>query len=459
MNGGKGAGSGMADAGEEEDGRNAARLAGGPWAPLAHRSFRRLAAGRLLVYFANAMAPVALAFAVLDTTGSTTDLGLVVGARSLANVALLLVGGVVADRVRRTVVLQGSALAAAAVQAAIAASVLLGAASIPLLIVLSVLNGALAALSLPASVALTPQTVPTVLIRPANAVMRMGTNLGGIAGASLAGVVAAVFGPGWGLAGNAVAFCGAAVCFLGVTVPATAKKTAPDERVHPLRELREGWREFTARRWVWIVVLQFMVVNAVIAGGVQVLGPHIADDTFGRGLWGMALAAQMAGALVGGILAARSRVRRALLLGVALTVVEAVPLVVLAQAPYALLLGAAMFANGLALEQFGVAWDVSLQENVPHDRLARVYAYDALGSFVALPLGEMAAGPLAEHLGTRITLLAGATLVTLVTVAALCSRQIRTLTTGRAPAATEGPPTPGTPRTPGTPGDAEAVPR
>ncbi|MFF3469126.1 MFS transporter [Streptomyces sp. NPDC002619] len=418
----------MTDTGAQEEPDSAA--GGGSWAPLAHRSFRHLAAGRLLVYFANAMAPVALAFAVLDATGSTTDLGLVVGARSLANVALLLVGGVVADRVRRTLVLQGSALAAAVVQAAIAASVLLDATSIPLLVVLSVLNGALAALSLPASAALTPQTVPSGLIRPANAVMRMGINLGAIAGSSLAGMAAAVFGPGWGLAGNAVAFCGAALCFLGVTTaPAAAKAAA--ERVRPLHELREGWREFTARSWVWIVVLQFMIVNAVVAGGVQVLGPVVADDTFGRGIWGTVLAAQMAGALAGGILAARSRARHALLLGVALVAVEAVPLVVLAKTPNALLLGIAMFANGAALEQFGVAWDVSLQENIPHDRLARVYAYDALGSFVALPAGEMAAGPLAARLGIHTTLLGGAALMTAATAAALCSPQIRTLTTGR----------------------------
>lgn len=395
------------------------------WAPLRHRSFRRLAAGRLLVYFANAMAPVALAFAVLDATGSMTDLGLVVGARSLANVALLLVGGVIADRVRRTLVLQGSALAASGVQAAIAVSVLLDAASIPLLVLLSVLNGALAALSLPASAALTPQTVPGELIRPANALMRMGTNLGAIAGSSLAGIVAAVFGPGWGLAGNAVAFCGAAVCFLGVTAAPVA---APGERVRPLHELREGWQEFTARRWVWVVVLQFMVVNAVVAGGIHVLGPVVADDTFGRGVWGVMLAAQMAGAVAGGVVAARSRARHALLIGVAVVAVESLPLVVLAEAPGVLLLGVAMFLNGVALEQFGVAWDVALQQNIPADRLARVYSYDALGSFVALPLGEMAAGPLAGQLGVRGTLLGGAVLVVCVTAAALCSREVRSLT-------------------------------
>ena len=41
----------------------------------------------------NAMAPIALAFAVLDLTGSKSDLGFVLAARSLQLVIFLLVGG------------------------------------------------------------------------------------------------------------------------------------------------------------------------------------------------------------------------------------------------------------------------------------------------------------------------------------------------------------------------------
>lgn len=395
--------------------------------PLRQRDFRWLASGRLLTYFANAMAPIVLAFAVLDLTGSTTDLGLVVGARSLANVVLLLLGGVIADRVSRALVLQGSALLAAGVQAAIALSVLLEFTSIPLLVLLSVINGALSALSLPASAALTPQTVPADILRPANAMMRMGINLGMIIGSSLGGVLVAAVGPGWGLVGNSVAFLCAAVCFFRVRVP--AHRDADAERSHPLRELREGWREFTARTWVWMVALQFMVVNAVVAGGIQVLGPTVADSTFGRAGWGFVLAAQMLGAVVGGFIAARSRARHALRIGVAVVAFESLPLVVLAEAPGTVLLSLAMFVNGVALEQFGVAWDVSLQENIPADRLARVYSYDALASFIALPVGEVIAGPLAARMGLETTLLAGAALVTVVTAAALCGRDIRRLTT------------------------------
>lgn len=128
-------------------------------APLRHADFRSLAAGRTMTYFANSMAPIALSFAVLDLTGSMVDLGVVVGARSVANVAVLLFGGVLADRLPKAVVLQGSSLVAALIQAAVL-SILAGFASVPLLVVLSVANGVVAAVGLPAASALIPQTVP-----------------------------------------------------------------------------------------------------------------------------------------------------------------------------------------------------------------------------------------------------------------------------------------------------------
>ena len=387
------------------------------------RNLRNLTAGRTLTHCANAMASIALAFAVLDLTGSAVHVGLVVAARSLANVALVLLGGMLADRLPKSVILQGSSLAAAAAQAAVATLLLTGSGGLPALVALSTVNGAVAALSLPAAVALTPYTVPAGELRAANAVARMGVQGGMIAGASLGGAVTAALSPAWGFVVNATLFAGAAVAYHAVRIP-----QPPRQGSRPLHELREGWREFTARRWVWLVVLQFFVVNAVTAGGVQVLGPTIADDTFGRTLWGLVLAVQMAGALVGGVFAARSRVRHALRLGVAVVAFDALPLLALAEtAPLALLV-AAMFVNGVAMEQFGVAWEVSLQENIPADRLARVYSYDVLGSLLALPLGEVAAGWLAERYGTRLTLLGGTALLVATTGLVLRSRQVRGLT-------------------------------
>ncbi|OXM67878.1 MFS transporter [Amycolatopsis vastitatis] len=403
-------------------------------APLREARFRALVTGRTFAFFANAVAPFALAFAVVDLTGSAVDLGVVVGARSLANVLLVLFGGMLADRLPRSVILQGTETAAALTQAAIAASVLGGFASVPLLVGLSLVNGAVSAISLPAAASLTPLTVPGPLLAQANALVRLLSNAGRIAGAGLAGVLVAFAGSGWALAGNAVLFLAAALAYRRIRLP-------PGERVpgrRPLADLAEGWREFRARSWVWLVVLQFMIVNAVIAGALLVIGPLVADGTFGRTGWGLALAVQTAGSLVGGVIAAHWQPRRMLLTGVALVMAQALPMLALGETPYLLPLLAAMFLSGVTIEQFAVAWDVSLQENIPQDKLARVYSYDMLGSFVAMPLGQITAGPLAEHAGREATLLGGAALVVGATALVACSPQVRTLVR-RAPVSPDAP--------------------
>ena len=399
----------------------------GMWEPMRHPMFRRLVVGRVTTFLGNAVAPVALAFAVLDLTGSVAALGIVVGARSLANVALLLLGGVLADRLPRGVILQGASLAAAGSQAATAAAVLMGFASIPLLVVLSVINGAVAAVSLPAASALTPQTVPPGLLRQANGLARVGINTAMITGASLGGMVTALVGSGWAMLGTAGVFALAGFFYARVRAP----EVDVDAPTRPLADLKAGWQEFASRPWVWSVVAGMLVVNAAYVGGLQVLGPSVADETVGRLAWGFILGAQTAGALLGGLVATRWQPRRALLVGTALVAVTAVPLFALAHLPALVPLLVAMVLCGVAVEQFGVAWDVSLQENVPADKLARVYSYDAVGSFIAIPLGEIAIGPLALEFGAPATLTGAGVLIVFAIAAVVVTPGIRTLTIGR----------------------------
>ena len=389
---------------------------------LSHARFRWLAAARTTGFLGNAVAPLALAFAVLDLTGSVSDLGIVVGARSVANIVLLLAGGVLADRLPRAWLLQGSSLAAAGTAALLAVSVLAGFATVPLLAVIALVNGAVAAIALPASYSITPETVPAELLQPANAILRIGTNSASIIGASAGGLLVASTGPGWAMAAVAVVFLVEAAGYVRV-----GGKRIDRPRTHPLADLREGWSEFISRRWVWVVVLQFMIVNAAMSGGGQVLGPAVADETFGRAGWGIALACQTAGAIAGGLFAVRRLPPRALLFGVALVVVFALPLLALGLAPHLAVVIPAMFLCGVAMEQFTIAWDLSLQETVPGEKLARVYSYDMIGSYVALPVGQLAIGPVAAAAGASATLVGCAVLIVVVTLAALTSREVRTL--------------------------------
>src|SRR5512132_1744411 len=109
--------------------------------PLGRREFRFLFLGRTTSFIGNAFATVALAFAVLDLTGSKTDLGFVLAARSLPQVIFLLVGGIWADRLPRNRVMVASNVASGLSQGAIAVLLLTGQAEVWQLLVLAAVNG------------------------------------------------------------------------------------------------------------------------------------------------------------------------------------------------------------------------------------------------------------------------------------------------------------------------------
>src|SRR5438105_6253955 len=79
------------------------------WAgPLSEWNFRLLFGARTISFFGTNLAPIAVAFAVLGLTNSATDVGLSFAAWTLAQISTLLVGGVVADRLPRRLVMIGS---------------------------------------------------------------------------------------------------------------------------------------------------------------------------------------------------------------------------------------------------------------------------------------------------------------------------------------------------------------
>lgn len=388
----------------------------------------------------NAIAPLALAFGVLDLTHSARDLGLVVAARSATNVLFVLFGGVIADRLPRRFVMIASALAAAVSQGTIAVLFFTDQATVPLLMGLGALNGAVAAFSFPAIAAIQGQVVPDEIRQQANALNRLSINFVGVGGAAIGGVLVATIGSATSIAIDAATFAVSAVFFALIQVPAVRDKSKPREST--LHELRVGWREFAARTWLWAVVLGFTVINAMLAGAVGVLGPTIADKTFGRAGWGVVAAAELAGLFLGGLLVLRLKVRRFLLLG-CLSMAGVVPfMIVLGAAPYLPLVVAVALTAGLGIEIFGVAWETSMQRHVPPDLLARVYSWDILGSIVAIPLGQVAAGSAGDAFGTEGALIAAAVLCGIAVVGMALTPAVRGLDNTPASAAPTTPPTP-----------------
>jgi MFS family permease len=393
-------------------------------AALRSRPFRLLFAGELVSLLGTAVAPVALAFAVLDLTGSATDLGYVLAAGWAPQIVFILIGGVLGDRLPRNLVMVGANALSAAAQGATAALLLAGVAQVWQLALLQAVRGMATALFFPAAQAVVPQVVEPDLLQPANAVLRLAQSSSRVLGAGIGGIAVAAIGPGWAVAFDAATYLVSALILVPMRVP----RTVVERGETIVRELIEGWNEFRSREWLWVIVVCWSLGNLVATASFAVLGPLVAKQYLGGApAYGAILAAQSAGFIAGGVLSLRWRPARPLFVSTIAMLPVAAEIACFAGVRVTGIIAAVAFLAGIGLEVFGVNWITTLQQHVPSRVLSRVNSYDALGSFVLIPLGLVIAGPLADRFGVTNTLWAFLAIGVASTGAALLSRDVRTL--------------------------------
>ncbi len=387
---------------------------------------QRLFIAYLITYSGTAMAPIAMAFGVLELTGSTRDASIVIAAPTAASIVVLLFGGVIADRVSRQRVIVAAELAAMGAQLVLGYLFLSDTASIPLLTTFMLVNGVAMAFHAPAVAGLIVQLVDKHDLQATNAILGIARNSATIGGAALGGMLVALVGAGWTLLADAATFAVSALLVAGLT----PRAQRPPEAASLLEDLRLGWREFTRHTWLWTIVLQFSLVVAAIDATFGLLGPAVARDALGGPThWGFIMAGFGLGTLGGGLLAIRLRPVHPMLLGSCLVFVFAAIPMTLAVPLHTSWIIVAAVAGGFAGQIFGVLWYTTLQRKVPSELLSRVSAYDHMGSIVLAPLGIVVGGILYEALGPRATLLIAAAAIIVPTLAVLCVHDVRTMTT------------------------------
>ncbi|MGZ6814376.1 MAG: MFS transporter [Nocardioidaceae bacterium] len=391
-------------------------------APLRERGFAWFYTARTVSTLGSNMAPVALAFAVLDVSDSASALGVVLAARTIPMVAFLLFGGVLADRWDRAVVMRVSHVLSALSQGAAAALVLTGTAQIWMLVAIEAVNGTVSAFSFPAMASIVTQLVPRERLQQANALLSMSRSGLTILGPTVAALVVATAGPGWALGFDALTWLVAAGCLLPVVLPPRAAATG--ESASLFRELREGWTVFTGTTWLWLIVAVFSVLNAIHMGAWFTLGPAIAKHSFGAGGWGLVLSAESVGTLLCTVVLLKVRLRHPLRAGMLACGVFSVPLFLLGTTSSVPALMAGALAAGIGMEVFGMGWNLAMQENIEERMLSRAYSYDAVGSFVAMPVGQIAAGPVAEAFGYHHVIVAGAVVYGALAFGTLAARSV-----------------------------------
>ena len=397
----------------------------GSFAPLREQNFRWYFLSRAVNLAGGTMASVALAFAVLEVSHSPSALGSVLAAHSIPMVVFLLVGGVIADRFGRTLVIQVSNVVAGLSQLAIAALVISGTAQLWQLIALTAVNGVVAAMSFPALASVLPQLVPREQLQPANVLMSMVRNSLTVVGPSVSALLVVTVGAGWAVAVDGVTYLVAAAILLRVKLPPAVRRT---DKPSMLVELREGWRFFVGTRWLWMVVAAFCLICAVHQGGFFTLGPVLAKESeIGEGGWGLILSAEAAGLLLTTLVLLRVSLQRPLFWGMLGTALYAAPLIALGLDGHLATVMAAAFVAGAGIEVFGLGWNLAMQENIPDEMLSRAFSYDALGSFIAIPIGQLVAGPLALVFGIQNVILVAGILLVVIALLTLLSRSVRDL--------------------------------
>jgi len=391
----------------------------------AGRNYSLLTASAFVTNLGSNGALIAAAFAVLEAGGDGGDVGLVAASRTLPLVLFLLIGGAVADRLPRHRVMVAANALNCVSQAVFAALVLTGEARLWQMMLLTALGGTGQAFFSPAAEGMLLSSVRGEQAGRAFAVFRMAMQGAAVGGAALGGAMVAALGPGWVLAADAAAFAVAGSMRALLDVSQVARR-APGGGM--LADLREGWREFVGRPWLWGVVVQFSVANAVVAAADAVYGPLVARDHLGgAGPWGVALGFFGAGTVAGALLMTRWQPRRLLLAGTLCVFPLALPSAALAVPVPVGALCAVMFLTGVMLEVFGVSWMTALHQEIPEDKLSRVSAYDWFGSVAMVPLATALAGPAETAFGRTPALWGCAALIVLVTAAVLCVPDVRNL--------------------------------
>ncbi|WP_424864048.1 MFS transporter [Streptomyces sp. MMS24-I29] len=384
--------------------------------PLRIGAFRRFASASLISATGSAMAPLALAYSVIQQGGGAGSLGLVLATNTVPTIVFLLMGGLFADRLSRSRLLFVGNLLAAGAQGALAVTVATGHATTASIAACGFVSGTAASFIVPATQGAVAQIVPEEHLQQANALLRLPSNAVRVLGPVAGGFVIAASGAAWALAWDAFTFAVAAVLHLGLRLEAP-----PTTPAGVLADLRAGWTGFWSRTWLWTYTAAGTVLVAAWLAGFQLLGPLVAARQYaGARDWGLIQTAFASGLLAGTLVCLRWKPYRLLTVAVITAGTLALPLAAMAcSLSLPLVLVAALLA-GIGLDVAIVAWNTAFQQHVPQVEQGRMSAFNGVGERLAIPLGYLITALAAHSWNSQAALLACAAMITVATVLNLC---------------------------------------
>ena len=365
--------------------------------PLRHRDFALLWSGQAFSMLGNFVNQIALPWQVLQLTGSAVQMGIVIAISIASNVAFLLFGGAIVDRVPRRRVLLISDFTDGVTFSAIAVLSATAALRVEHLYLAAAVGGAMGAFFNPAMTAILPELVPQDVLVAGNALRGLSRQGARVFGPLLGGVLVATAGTPAAFAFDALTF------FVSFAALVAMRSVASPARVRSgiFREMREGIAFVFSLPWIWVTIAIFGVLNTFIVGSFSVGLPVLLKQVLrvDAATFGSVFASQGVGEAAGGLLLGQFRTRHSGVLMYAFAAIGGLALVGFGLATFVppLLVAGALW--GLSFVGFAVLWDTALQKHVPRELLGRVSSVDWFGSLILAPVGPLVAGGLVASLG------------------------------------------------------------
>jgi MFS family permease len=366
-----------------------------------HHNYRLFFAGQVVSLAGSWMQNVALAWLVLELSGSPLAVGGLAFARFVPFMLLGLVAGVVADRLDTRKLVIGAQAASMVVSAALAVVTLAGVATLPVVYALATLGGLALVFDAPGRQSLTFQMVGPRELGNAVALNSSLFNASRVIGPAIAGVLIAAVGTGWCFVVNTASFV-AVLAALVAMRPEELVEVEKDADATVVGGIREGFRwvvgDHTART-VLVVVTALSALGFNFHVLVPLLG-SAALDVGPRG-FGLLSTAFGLGALAGALLAASARdaTYRRFVAGAAAFGALLVALAPVESAPIALGL---LVALGAAFTLLTTSANALVQLAAPDRLRGRVIAIYLFAFAGLTPVGGLVAGWLAELGGTPL---------------------------------------------------------
>lgn len=357
---------------------------------------------------------LALAWGAMNLGYGARGLSLVMACNAFPAL-LIICGGVAGDRFRRHRVLMAAETLACLSWLAIGAALFTGSAPLPLLCALAAIGGVATAMFLPTLRGIIADLLDSPNRPAGNALVNQTQSAGLLIGLVSSGGMVSAIGPAWAASMRGI-LCGLSAVLLSRL--ATSRPSHPGRG--PLRDLRDGWREFVARPWVWIMTLQYTAITTAVVCYTKIAGPLYATDGHGGAWsWGIISACEPLGAVMGALVGARWRPGWPMSAAALLPMSVALPMLLMGSgAPWPSIAAAAV-VPGVLQAVYYVLWTTALQQRIAQDVLARVNSWNMVASYVLMPLIMLASGPLATILGAEVLAFWSGTTAVVATLSAL----------------------------------------